>query len=137
MCVSVFTRSQSPNESQSTLDHGLQVDPAAVMAVVETFNGTGGGLSRLTSSHFHLILSYNDNTHSICPNYWSNCLCQRCGRSSQLCGSSTPGSIISSHPIPMLLTPEPLFVMNSISMSREVQRSVDDVLTRDIARWLP
>ena len=41
-------------------------------------------------------------------------------------GSPTPGSIISSHPIPTtLLEPEPLFLINSLSMSREVQRSVE------------
>ena len=34
----------------------------------------------------------------------------------QLGGSSTPGSIISSHPIPMHLDPEPLFLMNSVWM---------------------
>jgi len=36
-------------------------------------------------------------------------------------GSSTPGSIISSHTIPMLLEPEPLIVMNYLWMSREVR----------------
>jgi len=44
-------------------------------------------------------------------------------------GSSTPGSIISSHPILKLLEPEPLFHMNSIWMSREVRRSVDGGLS--------
>ena len=45
-------------------------------------------------------------------------------------GSSTPGSIISSHPIPTLLEPEPLFLMNSVWMSREVwRRSVDGGLS--------
>ena len=29
------------------------------------------------------------------------------------CGSSQPGSIIPSHPLPMLLEPEPLFLTNS------------------------
>jgi len=44
-------------------------------------------------------------------------------------GFSTPGSIISSHPIPMLLELEPLFLMNSVWMSREVRRSVDGGLS--------
>jgi hypothetical protein len=35
-----------------------------------------------------------------------------CG-SAQLRGSSQPGSIISSHPLPTLLEPEPLFLTNS------------------------
>ena len=38
-------------------------------------------------------------------------------RSVRDCGSSTPGSIISSHPIPTLLEPEPLFLMKSAWMS--------------------
>ena len=44
-------------------------------------------------------------------------------------GSSTLGSIISSHPIPTLLEPEPLFLMNPLWMSREVRRSVDGGLS--------
>jgi len=36
--------------------------------------------------------------------------------SAQLRGSSTLGSIISSHVIPTLLEPEPLCLMNSVSM---------------------
>jgi len=40
-------------------------------------------------------------------------------------GSSTPGSIISSHPIPTLLEPELLFLMNSVWKSQEVRWSVD------------
>jgi len=44
-------------------------------------------------------------------------------------GSSMPGSIISSHPIPTLLEPELLFLLNSLWMSREVRQSVDDGLS--------
>jgi len=44
-------------------------------------------------------------------------------------GSSTPGSIITSHPIPTLLEPEPLFLMNSLWMSRAVRRSVEGGLS--------
>jgi len=40
-------------------------------------------------------------------------------------GSSTPGSIISSHQISTLLEPEPLFQMNSLWMSREVRWIVE------------
>jgi len=47
----------------------------------------------------------------------------------QLHGSSTLGGIISSHPIAMLLKPEPLFLMNPVWMSREVQLSVDGGLS--------
>jgi len=45
--------------------------------------------------------------------------------STQFRGSSTPGSIISSHPIRMLIEPEPLYRMNSVWMSRGLRRSVD------------
>jgi hypothetical protein len=40
-------------------------------------------------------------------------------------GSSMPGSIISSHPIPTAHKPELLILMNSVWMSREVRHSVD------------
>jgi len=56
-----------------------------------------------TASHFHLILSYNENTHSIFPNFGSHSLFPRFRGSTQLCGSSRPGSIISSHLLPTLL----------------------------------
>jgi len=39
-------------------------------------------------------------------------------------GSSPLGSIITSHPIPMLLDPELLFLMSSLWISRGVRRSV-------------
>jgi len=44
-------------------------------------------------------------------------------------GSSMPGSIISSHPIPTLLEPDPLFPMNSVWILRVVRRSVDGGLS--------
>jgi len=44
-------------------------------------------------------------------------------------GSSMPGSIMSSHVIPMLLEPELLFFMNSVWMSGEMRRSVDGGLS--------
>jgi len=40
-----------------------------------------------------------------------------------------PGSIISSHPIPTLLEPDPLVPMNSVWMSREVRQTVDSGLS--------
>jgi hypothetical protein len=47
------------------------------------YRGDGGGMShaeyeigrirsRLSASHFHLILSYNENKHSIFPNFGSH-----------------------------------------------------------------
>jgi hypothetical protein len=65
--------------------------------------------------NFHLILSYNQNTHSIFPNFWSHSLCPKCGFT-QLCGSSTPGSIIPSHPISALLQPEPHFLNRHVQV---------------------
>ena len=44
-------------------------------------------------------------------------------------GSSTPGSIISSHPTPMLLKRELLFLMNSVWKSQEVRQSVNGGLS--------
>jgi hypothetical protein len=58
---------------------------------------------RLTASHFHLILSYNENTHSIFPNFWSHSLIPRFRGSMQLRGSSRLSNIISSHLLPTLL----------------------------------
>jgi hypothetical protein len=52
---------------------------------------------RQTASHFHFILSYNENTHSIFPNFWSHLLFPRFCGFMQLRGSSQPCSIISSH----------------------------------------
>src|SRR5882757_5308370 len=61
------------------------------------------GVDRLIASHFHLILSYNENTHSIFPNFWSHSLFPRFRGSTQLRGSSQPCSIISSLLLPTLL----------------------------------
>jgi hypothetical protein len=53
--------------------------------------------------HFISILSYHTlKVHSISCNVWSDSRCPRFG-SPQLPGTSTQGSIISSHPIPTLL----------------------------------
>jgi hypothetical protein len=84
---------------------------------------------RLTSSHFYLILSYNEYTNSIFPNFWSCSLFLRFHGFTQLAGSSWPGSIISSHLLPTHHELEQLSLMNSISMSREVWRNVDGGLS--------
>jgi hypothetical protein len=44
-------------------------------------------------------------------------------------GSSLPGSITLSHPLPTLLKSEQLVLTNSFWMPREVRRSVDDELS--------
>ena len=76
---------------------------------------------RVDRHHLISISSYHTmKIHtSIFPNIWSHSVCPR------FHGFSTPGSIISSHLIPMLREPEPLFLINSIWMSREVWQSVD------------
>jgi len=110
----------------TTLD---QVHLQGAMAVVRRYRGNGGGQSdgeyifgrpqsRLTSSHFHLLLSCNENSHSIFPNCWSHL---RCHGSTQLRGSSRPGSIISSH-LPTLLelhvkdTPGEIFAASPMAL---------------------
>jgi len=85
--------------------------------------------SRLTLSHLRLVLSCSDSTHSIGPDFWSHLLVPLSHGSTQLCGSSQLHSIISSHPLPTLLKPEPLFLTNSVWMSPEVQWSVDGGLS--------
>jgi hypothetical protein len=78
------------------------------MVGVRRYRGNRGGMSdteyifgrpqgRQTASHFHLILSYNENTHSLFPSFWSHLLFPRFRGSMQLHGSSRPCSIISSH----------------------------------------
>jgi len=70
---SKFAWSCPPNASPNSLDPGLQVHLQAAMAGVWWYWGNGGGQSdgeyifgipwsRQTSSHFHLILSYNEYT---------------------------------------------------------------------------
>jgi len=81
----------------------------------------------------HYLIIIQRITHSIISIHWSHLLCARFRGSTQLCGSSQPGSIISSHPLSTLLEPEPLILTNSLWMVQEVQRSVDDELS---AFWL-
>jgi len=134
-CISEFTRSQCRGASPNMLDHALQVHLQGATAGVRRYSGNEGGhsdrvsifgrpRSTLISSHFHLNISYNDNTHSIFRNFWSDSLCPRFHPSTQLRGSSTPGSIISCHQIPTLIEPERLLLMNDIWLSRVVRRSV-------------
>ena len=133
--ISEFTRSQSPSGSPTMLNHDLLVHLHMATVVVWRYRGIGDGQSageyifstlrsRSTSSYFHFILSYNENAPSIFPNFWSHLPCSRFRRFIQLHGSSTPGSIISSHPIATHLKPEPLFDINSIWMLQEVRQSV-------------
>jgi len=76
--------------------------------------------------HLISISSYHTmKIHSILPNFWSHLLCPRCHGSTQWGGFSTPGSVICSHLISILLEQELLMVRESVWMSREVWQSVD------------
>jgi hypothetical protein len=70
-------------------------------------------VSRLVSSH--LIPSYHTTIDTLHLSHLliSLALSETSCGSAQLRGSSQPGSIISSHPLPTLLEPEPLFLTNS------------------------
>jgi len=127
--ISEFTCAQSPSASPNTVDHSFHVHLQTATAVVWWYRDNGGRQSdgeyilyrpwSRQTSHFHLILSYNENTHSIFPNFLSHSHCPRVCASAQLRSFSTLGSIISSHPI------RTLCLMNSIWMWWEVRRSVD------------
>jgi len=76
--------------------------------------------------HHHIIR----NTHSIFPSSWSHALLPSFHRSTQFVWFIMAGfPFISSHPLPTLLKPEPLFLKNSLRMPCEVRRSVDDGLS--------
>ena len=84
---------------------------------------------RLPYLILYLILSYHTTNYTLyIPIFWSySRFLKLCG-SMQLRWSSWLGSIISSHPLSMHLEPEPLFLMNSFWMPREVRQHVDDGL---------
>jgi len=145
-CISKLTWLRPP----ISLDHGLQVhlQTRSITASKYIFNerrrvyrDTGvTEVERVTGSRYsadpgvdrHLIsiLSYHTMkihylsqpfglTHSV-RDIMDPCNCV---------WASTPGNIISSHPIPTLLEPELLFRMNSLWMSWEVRRSVEGGLS--------
>jgi len=69
----------------------------------------------------YLILSYNENTNSICLIFYSHWHFPRFGGFTQLHGSPTLGSILSFHPVPTLLQPESSVPINSRWVSQVVQ----------------
>jgi hypothetical protein len=104
--ISNLAQSHPPSASPNTVTYSLQVTLQRVMVDVRRYRGNRGGQRareyifgilhcRKTSSSFHLILSYNENTHRIFPNLLSYSLCLGFRESTQLCWSSTLGSIIS------------------------------------------
>jgi hypothetical protein len=69
------------------------------------------GVDRLSS---HLISSYHTMNYTLSLSQLCiSLVLPRIRRSTQLRGSSWPGSIVSSHPLPTLLEPEQLFLTNS------------------------
>lgn len=73
----------------------------------------------------HLILSlYTEYTHSIFTNFLCHSLLVRFLIPTQFHGFSWLGSITSSHSLPILLEPEPLFLTNTLQMPCEVQQSI-------------
>jgi hypothetical protein len=146
--ISNLPRSRPPSVSPSSLDYGLQVhlQTCSITACKEIFkerrrvNVDIGvtKLERVTGSiysadpkvdrhHLISISSYHTmKIHTISfPTFGlTRSVCDIVGPRNCVV-SPTPGSIISSHPIPTLLEPEPLFLMNSGWMLREVRRSVD------------
>ena len=137
--ISILARSRPRSASLSSLDPGLQLhrQTCSITASMYTckqqrrlYGDTGvteveWASGSIYSGHprvhrHHPILSYNNNTHSICPNFWSHSLFPRFRGSMPLHGSSRPGSIISSHLRHTSLELELLFATNSVRMSREV-----------------
>ena len=150
-CISKLDRLRPPSASPNSLDHslGVYLETLSITAskyifkeqqlvygdtgVTEVDRVTGSIYSAdpgLDRHHLISISSYHTmKIHSIFPNFCPHSICLRFGGSAQLRGSSTPGSIISSHPMPSLLEPELLVLMNSVWMSREVRGSVDGGLS--------
>jgi len=136
-CISEFTQSRPPSVSFNSHNDILQVHRYWARGGVQRYRGNGGGLSvgeyifrrprgRYTSTHFHLIVSYNENTHSILPNFWSLSLFPRWRGSTPLRGFSRPGSMISSHFLPRLLDLEPiqmLLRLCSTTISGQIDRT--------------
>jgi len=141
MCTSNLARSRPPSASLGSLDLSLLVhlQTRSIMELKYIFQerwrmygDTGVTMvDRVTGSiysvipgvdrhHLLFISSYHKmKIQSVFPNFWSHSLCPRFRASTQLRGSSTPGCMISSHPITTLLEPEPLFLLNSLWMLNE------------------
>jgi len=145
MWISILARSQSPSESLNSHDYGLQVHLQTCSITASkyifkerqlVYQDTGAmEVERVTGSIYsadpgvdrHHLISISSNhtikihtrsfptfglTRSVCdivdPRNWV--------------GFSTTGSIISSHPIRMLVKPDPLFLMNSFwTLNRRAQ----------------
>jgi len=148
--LSLHSISRSASASLSSLDLSLQVhfhthpitaskyiikerrrlyEDTGVMEVARVMGSIYSADPGVDTHHLISISSYHTmNIHTLSFPTFALTQCPKFRRFVQLRGSSTPGSIISSHLIVTLLQPEPLWIMNSMWMLREVRWSVD--------RWL-
>jgi len=144
-CVAKHARSQPPSTSLSSLDLSLQVllQTRLIRAskyilkerrrlsgdtgVTEVARVTGSIYSadpRVDSHHLISIWSYHImKLHTL--SFPTSGVTHSVSRYTQFRGSSMPGSIISSHAIPMLVEQEPLILKNSASTLPAVSLSVD------------
>jgi len=145
----VHSISRSPSASLSSLDFSLQVHLETHSIthskyifkvrrrwygdtrVTEVAGETGSIYSADPGVHRHHLISISSyhsmKIHTLClPTFG---LSRSIRGSMQLLRSSMPGSIIPSNLIPTLLEPEPLCLRYSLSMPREVLRSVDGGLS--------
>jgi len=149
-CISKLARSQPPSVSLNSHHYGLHVhlQTRSITASKyifkerrQVYRDTGvTEVERVTGSiysadpgvdrHLISILSYHTmKIHYLSQPFGLTRSVRDIMGPRNCVGSSTPGSIISSHPIPMLFEPEPLYLMNSLWMSREVRRSVEGGLS--------
>jgi len=153
MCISTLAQSQSPSVALNSHDYSLQVHlqthsiTASKYIFKErrlVYGDTGVTKVERVMGSIHSADPGEDRHHPISissnhtkkihtlsfPTFGFTRSVRDIADPRNCVGSSTTGSIISSHPIPTLLEPEPLFepeplvLMNSIWMSREVRWSV-------------
>jgi len=158
MCISTLARSQSPSVSLHSHDYGLHVDlqtrsitaskyifkeqrrvyPDTEVPEVDRVTGSIYSADPGVDRHHPISISSNhtEKIHTLSfPTFGLTRSVRDIVDPCNCVGSLTVGSIISCHPIPTLLVPEPLceseqlFLMNSVWMPREVRRSVDGGLS--------
>jgi hypothetical protein len=123
-----FSRSLLPSASPHLHNHSLQVHLEGATAGVWRYRSNGCGKSdgeyifgrprsRETSSHFHILLSYNEYTHSIFPNCSSHSLCPRYCGSMQLCG------ILNARQY-HIFSPDPYALRTSMALSNSFRFDV-------------
>jgi len=117
LCSHMFTWGWPPSPSIKFIYHSFKVCNQVILPGVQRYCGNGGWphdkvyifgrpRSLLTLAHFHLILSYNENSHSIIQKLWLDSLCRTLHGMTQFCRFFIQCRIISSHPIDTLGSPE-------------------------------